>query len=124
MLIQSEEKHSSLLCEDFTQVEHRRRLSPSLMELNQNHIKVQFLGSKCLLSWVSFQVTLLWNVILKASQSYVCLCVVLTSDSSMSKHPAVTMGALFYPHGSEAPAQQEQRGNVGKPLYYFKSRLL
>lgn len=76
------------------------------------------------MSWVSFQVTRLWNVILKASQSFECLCVVLTSDSSMSKHPAVTTGALFYPHGSETPAQQEQCGNVGKPLYYFTSRRL
>lgn len=76
------------------------------------------------LSWVSFRITFLWNVILKASQSYQCLCVVLTPDSSMSKHPAIVTGAWFYPHGSEAPAQQERCGNVGKPLYYFKSRLL
>lgn len=124
MLVQNEEKHPSLLQEDFTQVEHHQRLSHSLVALNQNHFRVQCLGSKCLLSWVSFRITFLWNVILKASQSYQCLCVVLTSDSSMSKHPAIVTGALFYPHGSEAPAQQERCGNVGKPLYYFKSRLL
>lgn len=71
-----------------------------------------------------FFVTLLRNVILKASQTCKCLWVVLTSDSSMGKHPGIVPGASFYPPGSEAPAQQERCGNVGKPLYYFKSRLL
>lgn len=48
----------------------------------------------------------------------------LTSDSSMDKHPSSVTGASLYPPGGKAPAQQEQCGNVGKPLYYFKSRLL
>lgn len=40
------------------------------------------------------------------------------------KPPAFVTRASFYPPGNEAPAQQEQCGNVGKRLYYFKSRLL
>lgn len=34
----------------------------------------------------------------------------------MAQHPAVVTGAAFYPAGSEAPAQQERCGNVGKPF--------
>lgn len=122
MPTQNEERYPSLLREGFTQVGYRG-LSRSWMKLNRNPIAVQFLSSKCLLSWASL-VTVLPNVILKASPSCKRLCAVLTSDSSMGKHPAVVTSVPFYPPGSEAPAQQEQCGNVGKPLYYFKSRLL
>lgn len=61
---------------------------------------------------------------LKASQSCQLLCVMLTSDSSMGKHPSSVTGASLYSPRGEAPAQEEQCGNVGKPLYYFKSGLL
>lgn len=66
----------------------------------------------------------LWNVILKASRSCNCLCVVLTSDSSIDEHPSIVTGASFYPAGRGAPAQQEEYGNVGKSPYYSKSRLV
>ena len=88
------------------------------MELNQNPITVHFLLSKCWLSWAPSLVTVFWNMV---PELLVLLCWV---DISMGKHPAIFPGAPFYPPGSEAPAQQEQGGNVGTLLYYFKSRLL